>query len=102
MGIRTLVAAGERNRGRVVGLLESAGGYTVVAQARDGVTAVQLAERHQPDLVVIEAARGMVRMGDQAYDLGSGPLPPRSALGAVLDPPVLQSGLVCGENIRLG
>jgi DNA-binding NarL/FixJ family response regulator len=55
MGIRTLVAAGERNRGRVVGLLEAAGGYTVVAQARDGVTAVQLAERHQPDLVVIEA-----------------------------------------------
>ena len=55
MGIRTLVAAGERNRGRIVGLLRSAGGYTVVAQASDGVTAVQLAERHQPELVVIEA-----------------------------------------------
>ena len=55
MGIRTLVAAGERNRGRIVGLLRSAGGYTVVAQASDGVSAVQLAERHQPDLVVIEA-----------------------------------------------
>ena len=55
MGIRTLVAAGEGNRGRVIGLLESAGGYTVVAQASDGVSAVQLAERHQPDLVVIEA-----------------------------------------------
>ena len=55
MGIRTLVAAGEGNRGRVVDLLRSAGGYTVVAQAADGVSAVQLAERHQPDLVVIEA-----------------------------------------------
>jgi DNA-binding NarL/FixJ family response regulator len=55
MGIRTLVAAGAGNRRRVVGLLESAGRYTVVAQASDGVTAVQLAERHQPDLVVIEA-----------------------------------------------
>jgi two-component system invasion response regulator UvrY len=55
MGIRTLVAAGERNRGRLVDLLRSAGGYTVVAEASDGVAAVQLAERHQPDLVVIEA-----------------------------------------------
>lgn len=55
MGIRTLVAAGDRNRRRVVDLLRSAGGYTVVAEASDGVTAVQLAERHQPDLVVIEA-----------------------------------------------
>jgi len=55
MGIRTLVAAGEGNRGRVVELLRSAGGYTVVAQAADGVAAVQLAEQHQPDLVVIEA-----------------------------------------------
>jgi DNA-binding NarL/FixJ family response regulator len=55
MGIRTLVAAGEGNRGRVVDLLRSAGGYTVVAEATDGVAAVQLAERHQPDLVVIEA-----------------------------------------------
>ena len=55
MGIRTLVAAGEGNRGRIVGLLRSAGGYTMVAQASDGVKAVQLAERHQPELVVIEA-----------------------------------------------
>jgi DNA-binding NarL/FixJ family response regulator len=55
MGIRTLVAAGDANRGRVVGLLRSAGGYSVVAQASNGVSAVQLAERHQPDLVVIEA-----------------------------------------------
>ena len=55
MGIRTLVAAGERNRGRVVDLLRSAGGYTLVAEAPDGVTAVLLAERHQPDLVVIAA-----------------------------------------------
>lgn len=55
MGIRTLVAAGEGNRGRVVDLLRSAGGYTLVAEAPDGVTAVLLAERHQPDLVVIAA-----------------------------------------------
>jgi DNA-binding NarL/FixJ family response regulator len=55
MGIRTLVAAGDGNRKRVVGLLRSAGGYTMVAEASDGVAAVQLAERHQPDLVVIEA-----------------------------------------------
>jgi DNA-binding NarL/FixJ family response regulator len=55
MGIRTLVAAGGGHLERVVGLLEAAGGYTVVAEADDGVAAVQLAERHQPDLVVIEA-----------------------------------------------
>jgi DNA-binding NarL/FixJ family response regulator len=55
MGIRTLVAAVEGHRGHVVDVLESAGGFTVVAQASDGVTAVQLAERHQPDLVVIAA-----------------------------------------------
>jgi DNA-binding NarL/FixJ family response regulator len=55
MGIRTLVATGARNRRRVVELLRSAGGYTVVAEASDGVAAVQMAERHQPDLVVIEA-----------------------------------------------
>ncbi len=55
MGIRTLVAAGPTNRERVVGLLEAAGAYTVVAEAADGVSAVQLAEHHQPDLVVIEA-----------------------------------------------
>ena len=55
MGIRTLVAAGDGNRRRVMALLRSAGGYTMVAEASDGVAAVQLAERHQPDLVVIEA-----------------------------------------------
>lgn len=55
MGIRTLVATGVGSRRRIVGLLEAAGGYTLVAEADDGVVAVQLAERHQPDLVVIEA-----------------------------------------------
>lgn len=55
MGIRALVATADVNRRRVVGLLESAGGVTVVAMAGDGVTAVRLAERLQPDLVVIEA-----------------------------------------------
>ncbi len=55
MGIRTLVAAAEGTRDRVVGLLEAAGGYTVVAEADDGVSAVQLAEHHQPHLVVITA-----------------------------------------------
>ncbi|HEX3607821.1 MAG TPA: response regulator transcription factor [Candidatus Dormibacteraeota bacterium] len=39
----------------MVGLLEAAGAYIVVAEAEDGVSAVQLAEHHQPDLVVIEA-----------------------------------------------
>ncbi len=55
MGIQTLVAGGPETRERVVGLLEAAGGYTVVAEAGNGVSAVQLAEQHQPDLVVIEA-----------------------------------------------
>jgi len=61
MAIRTLVAAGGGNRGRVVGLLEATGDYTVVAEAEDGVEAVQLAERHQPDLVVLEA--GLPELG---------------------------------------
>jgi DNA-binding NarL/FixJ family response regulator len=55
MGIQTLVAGGPETRERVVGLLEASGGYTVVAEAENGVRAVQLAEHHQPDLVVIEA-----------------------------------------------
>lgn len=55
MGIRTLVAAGGDTRERVVGLLEAAGGYTMVAEAANGVSAVQLAEHHQPDLVVLQA-----------------------------------------------
>ncbi len=55
MGIQTLVAGGPATRERVVGLLRAAGGYTVVAEAENGVSAVQLAEHHQPDLVVIEA-----------------------------------------------
>jgi DNA-binding NarL/FixJ family response regulator len=55
MGINTLVAGGPETRERLVGLLEASGGYTVVAEAENGVRAVQLAEHHQPDLVVIEA-----------------------------------------------
>src|SRR5580693_7720587 len=55
MGIQTLVAGGPETRARVVGLLVASGGYTVVAEAENGVRAVQLAEHHQPDLVVIEA-----------------------------------------------
>jgi DNA-binding NarL/FixJ family response regulator len=53
--IRTLVAGSVPSRQRVVGLLRAAGAYTVVAEADDGVAAVQLAESHQPDLVVMEA-----------------------------------------------
>ncbi len=55
MGIRALVATADANRRRVVDLLEAAGAVTVVAETGDGVTAVRLAERLQPDLVVIEA-----------------------------------------------
>jgi branched-chain amino acid transport system ATP-binding protein len=73
-------------------------GETAVLAGREGAGKSRLVRV----LMGIEPARGVVRMGDEEYDLGGGPLPPRSALGAVLDPPVLQSGLVCGENIRLG
>lgn len=55
MGIRTLVAAREGHRSRFLNLLRAMGGFTVVAQATDGVSAVKLAEKHQPQLVVIEA-----------------------------------------------
>ena len=54
MGIRTLVAAGEGTRERVIHILRSAGGYTVVAEAQDGVSAVRLAEQERPDLVVLD------------------------------------------------
>src|ERR1041384_276830 len=55
MGIQTLVAGGRATRGRVLALLEAAGGYAVGAEAGNGVRGWQLAERHQPDLVVLEA-----------------------------------------------
>jgi ABC-type branched-subunit amino acid transport system ATPase component len=73
-------------------------GQTAVLAGREGAGKSRLVRV----LMSTEPGRGRVRMGDEEYDLGRGPLPPRSALGAILDPPVLQSGLVCGENIRLG
>jgi DNA-binding NarL/FixJ family response regulator len=55
MAIRTLVAATPPCRERVTSLLGAAGGYTVVAEADDGLSAVRLAQEHQPDLVVLGA-----------------------------------------------
>jgi DNA-binding NarL/FixJ family response regulator len=55
MAIRTLVAANPPCRERLMQLLRAAGGYTVVAEATDGLSAVRLAEEHQPDLVILEA-----------------------------------------------
>jgi branched-chain amino acid transport system ATP-binding protein len=72
-------------------------GETAVLAGREGAGKSRLVRT----LMGIEPGRGLVRAGGEEYDLGRGPLPPRAALGAVLDPPVLQSGLVCGENIRL-
>jgi ABC-type branched-subunit amino acid transport system ATPase component len=73
-------------------------GTTAVLAGREGAGKSRLVRL----LMGLDPARGVVRMGDDAYDLADGLLPPRSALGAVLDPAVLQSGLVCGDNIRLG
>ncbi|HEX6492414.1 MAG TPA: ATP-binding cassette domain-containing protein, partial [Candidatus Dormibacteraeota bacterium] len=73
-------------------------GETAVLAGREGAGKSRLVRA----LMGGEPARGIVRMGDEEYDLGRGPLPPRSELGAILDPPVLQSGMECGENIRLG
>lgn len=55
MAIRTLVATTPPWRERVMGLLRGAGGYTVVADATDGLAAVRLAKEHQPDLVILGA-----------------------------------------------
>ena len=73
-------------------------GETAVLAGREGAGKSRLVRV----LMGSEPARGRVRVGDDEHDLSRGPLPPRSGLGAILDPPVLQSGLVCGENIRLG
>ena len=53
-------------------------------------------------LLGLEAARGTLLAGAERHDLAAGPPPPSLGLGAVLDPPVLQSSLTCGENVRLG
>jgi len=73
-------------------------GETAVLAGREGAGKSRLVRV----LMGGEPARGLVRIGDEEHDLGRGPLQPRSSLGAILDPPVLQSGLDCGENIRLG
>ena len=73
-------------------------GETAVLAGREGAGKSRLVRV----LMGSEPARGRVRVGDDEHDLSRGPLPPRSGVGAILDPPVLQSGLVCGENIRLG
>lgn len=72
-------------------------GETAVLAGREGAGKSRLVRA----LMGIEPGRGIVRVGVEEHDLARGPLIPRSAVGAVLDPPVLQSGLVCGENIRL-
>jgi branched-chain amino acid transport system ATP-binding protein len=73
-------------------------GQTAVLAGREGAGKTRLVRA----LMGLEPARGRVRVGDDEHDLAAGPLPPRSALGAILDPPVLQSGLECAANIRLG
>jgi branched-chain amino acid transport system ATP-binding protein len=75
-------------------------GETAVLAGREGAGKSRLVRV----LMGSEPARGgRVRIGDdEEHDLARGPLPPGASLGAILDPPVLQSGLVCGENIRLG
>ena len=55
MAIRTLVAVSTPCRERVLRLLQAAGGYAVVAEADDGLSAVRLAEAQQPDLVILDA-----------------------------------------------
>src|SRR5258708_7050765 len=52
---RVLVATGSStNRRMLAGLLESVPDFEIVAQADDGVEAVELAERLEPDLIAID------------------------------------------------
>lgn len=73
-------------------------GETAVLAGREGAGKSRLVRV----LMGSEPGRGLVRTGEEQHDLARGPLPARWALGAILDPPVLQSGLDCGENLRLG
>ncbi len=73
-------------------------GQTAVLAGREGAGKSRLVRT----LMGLDPGRGRVCVGEDAHDLAAGPPPPRSPLGAILDPPVLQSGLECGANIRLG
>jgi len=71
-------------------------GETAVLAGREGAGKSRLVRV----LMGLDPGRGRVRLDGEEHDLARGHLPSGSGLGAILDPPVLQSGLECGANIR--
>ncbi|HEX3607820.1 MAG TPA: ATP-binding cassette domain-containing protein [Candidatus Dormibacteraeota bacterium] len=70
-------------------------GETAVLAGREGAGKSRLVRV----LMGLDPGRGRVRIGGEEHDLDRGPLPAGAGLGAILDPPVLQSGLECGANV---
>lgn len=97
MGLRLEAVAPAGAGGEGVTLDVPAGALAVVA-GREGAGRSRLLRV----LMGMEAGRGVVSAGGNRHDLATGPMPPAFPVGAVLDPPALQSSLSCGANIRLG